>query len=173
MITVISGTNRLDSYTKRVANQYSKILKEMGEEVRFFSLEDLPKDFISSDLYGNRSSEFQSVLDEMVVPVNKFVFIIPEYNGSFPGVVKTFIDGIPPKFFHTKKVGLIGVSSGQAGNLRGQEHLTGIFQYLKMFVHYNKLKISHVDKVLDADGLFTSEADLNRLIEHATQMSEF
>ena len=34
----------------------------------------------------------------------KFVFIVPEYNGSFPGVLKTFIDGLAfPDTFEQKK----------------------------------------------------------------------
>lgn len=173
MITVISGTNRTDSYTKVVAEQYVEILRNEGQEVGFYSLDSLPKEFIVSDLYGERSQEFKSVIEQFFVPVNKFVFIIPEYNGSFPGIVKTFIDAIPPKLFHNKKAGIIGVSSGLAGNLRGQEHLTGILQYLKMFVHYNKLKLSHIDKIMDMSGTFKDEKDHSRLAEHAHQMISF
>jgi NAD(P)H-dependent FMN reductase len=54
--------------------------------------------------------------------------------------------------WHRKKVLLTGVSTGRAGNLRGMEHLTGVWLYLKMHVHHNRLPISTVDKVLDRNN---------------------
>jgi chromate reductase len=82
--------------------------------------------------------------------------VSPEYNGSFPGVLKLFLDALSvkdyKKTFSGKRVSLIGVASGRAGNFRGMEHLTGIFNYLNMIVMPNKLPISSVEKVIDEKG---------------------
>ena len=65
----------------------------------------------------------------------KYVFVVPEYNGSFPGVLKAFIDGLDfPTTFAGKKCALIGVSQGWRGGSTGLSHLTDIFHYLKMDV---------------------------------------
>ncbi len=39
MITIIAGTNRMDSYTLKVAKEYQRILAEKGLGVKLFSLE--------------------------------------------------------------------------------------------------------------------------------------
>lgn len=173
IITVVSSTNRAESYTFSVSQLYHQILQENGVESRLLSLMDLPDNYLKSDLYGQRTPEFKEIIDQYVSGVNKFVFVAPEYNGSYPGVLKSFIDGVPPRLFNTKKAGIIGVSSGAAGNLRGQEHLTGVLHYLKVFVHYNKLKLSGIDKAFDANRQIAHEDYLVRLKDHAKDMIAF
>jgi len=93
-----------------------------------------------------------------VLPHQKFIFIIPEYNGTFPGVLKAMIDNSDVmKVWHNKKALLTGVSSGRAGNLRGMDHLASSLQYMKMSVHYNKLPISVINKVMDTNGRLNEE----------------
>jgi len=59
-----------------------------------------------------------------------------------------------------KKIALAGVATGRGGNLRGLDHLTGIFHYLNVHVMPFKLPISVV-AVLIKDGKVTSEFLLN------------
>jgi NAD(P)H-dependent FMN reductase len=107
------------------------------------------------------------LLKDFILPAQKFVFIAPEYNGSFPGILKVFLDAIPPEMNRGKKSALIGVSSGRAGNLRGMDHLTGILNYLGMHVHPNKLPISSVLSLMDAEGNFRDEITKTVLEKHA------
>jgi NAD(P)H-dependent FMN reductase len=163
-ITIISATNRLDSNTEKIADYYLNVLKKKGVDVQLFSLKDLPASFISSDLYGNRSPEFQQVIDSLVEKQTKFIFISPEYNGSFAGVLKVFLDAIPPKYWENNKACLVGVSSGRAGNLRGLEHLTNILNYLKINVYHNKLPISLVTNLLN-ESQQLSDLETQKVIE--------
>lgn len=156
-ITVISGTNREDSHTEKIARHYESVLHAKGERVHYFSLKDLPSDFISSDLYGKRSGAFQQIIDRYVTDQHKFVFVSPEYNGSFAGVLKVFLDAVPPRLWADNKACLVGVSSGRAGNLRGLEHLTNILNYLKVNVYHNKLPISRVDTLMNGVGIKDEE----------------
>jgi chromate reductase len=162
-ITLISATNRQDSNTEKVANYYYTQLKGKGVNVSLLSLKTLPESFLTSDLYGNRSPEFQSIIDTYITDETKFIFISPEYNGSFAGVLKVFLDAIPPRLWADNKACLVGVSSGRAGNLRGLEHLTNILNYLKVNVYHNKLPISIVDKLLDPTGNII-DADTQKVI---------
>jgi chromate reductase len=154
-ITIISATNRVDSNTARVANCYLSTLKDKGIEAEIFSLKDLPESVLHSDLYGKRSEDFQKIIDTFIVSQNKFIFISPEYNGSFAGILKVFLDAVPPKMWTENKACLVGVSTGRAGNLRGMDDLTNILNYLKINVYHNKLPISRVDTLLDAKGNLT------------------
>lgn len=156
-ITLISATNRQDSNTAKVAKYYASELKKRNVEIIELSLSELPHSFLTSDLYGQRSTEFQAIIDAKIEKQTRFIFISPEYNGSFAGVLKVFLDAIPPKLWMDNKACLVGVSSGRAGNLRGMEHLTNILNYLKVNVYHNKLPISLVDKLLDANGNLSDE----------------
>jgi chromate reductase len=163
-ITIISATNRLDSNTEKVANYYKTALKTKGIDVELFSLKDLPETVLHTDLYGKRSEGFQKIIDKYIDTQSKFIFITPEYNGSFAGVLKVFLDAIPPRMWTENKACLVGVSTGRAGNLRGMEHLTNILNYLKVNVYHNKLPISRVDTLLDANG-FLSDSETQKVID--------
>ena len=154
-ITIISATNRVDSNTEKVANYYKSALKGKGVDVEIFSLKDLPESVLHTDLYGKRSEGFQKIIDTYIANQTQFIFIAPEYNGSFAGILKVFLDAIPPRMWTDNKACLVGVSTGRAGNLRGLEHLTNILNYLKINVYHNKLPISRVDTLLDANGNLT------------------
>ncbi|RZM30461.1 MAG: NADPH-dependent oxidoreductase [Pedobacter sp.] len=152
MITIISGTNRPSSNTIKVAKYYQKTLMLKGLESTVFSLEDLPDNLIASDLYGKRSEEF-AVIQELVNQTTKFLFIIPEYNGSFPGVLKTFIDACNfPDSFYDKKAALVGVSSGKYGNIRGVDHFGGVCSYLHLNVLPLRIHIASIKTELDENG---------------------
>ena len=126
-------------------------------EAGVLSLMDLPPNLIQTDLFGKRSEAFRLILDT-VNQTDKFVFIIPEYNGSFPGVLKVFIDACDfPESFYEKKAALVGVSSGKYGNIRGIDHFTGVCHYFNMHVLPLKLHIANIKTELDADGNFFKE----------------
>ncbi|RVU01522.1 NADPH-dependent oxidoreductase [Mucilaginibacter limnophilus] len=152
MILVISSTNRAGSSTLKLAKYYIKRLREKGAEAELLSLEDLPDTLIATDLYGKRSEAFMPIQD-MVTRAEKFVFIIPEYNGSFPGVLKTFVDACAwPDSFYEKKAALVGVSSGRYGNIRGVDHFTGVCNYMHLHVLPLKIHIPLVRTELNEEA---------------------
>ncbi|HEV2833146.1 MAG TPA: NAD(P)H-dependent oxidoreductase [Hanamia sp.] len=162
MYTIISGTNRIGSYTERVAQQYEKILREKNIEAKIFSLKNFDP--------LHRNEAFLLTETEILIPTQKFIFIVPEYNGSYPGVLKAMIDNSDiRKVWHYKKALLTGVSTGRAGNLRGMDQLADTLHYLKMNVHYNKLPISVIDKIMDENGSLNTET--LRVIDD--QLNEF
>lgn len=152
MITIISGTNRPNSNTLKLALYYQKQLTKLGVESTLLSLEDLPPNLLVSDLYGARSSDFAKILS-IVNATEKFLFVIPEYNGSYPGSLKLFIDAceFPASFYH-KKAALVGHSSGKYGNIRGVDHFTGVCHYMQMHVMPLKIHIPYIRQELDEHG---------------------
>lgn len=145
MITIISGTNRKDSMTLRVAKVYEELLSQKAEDVKLLSLENKS--------VWERNKDMQEIEKEYLIPSKKFVFVMPEYNGSFPGILKTMIDNSDIKkcWWH-KKAMMVGVADGRAGNLRGMEHMTNILHYVKVNVLYNKVPISRINEEVDKMG---------------------
>lgn len=173
MITIIAATNRPNSNSLKIAGLYLQLLKKLGVESELLSLENVPADIAFNELFGNRSLEFQKILDKYIIPAEKYVIIAPEYNGSFPGILKTFIDAMKPELIRGKKAALIGVSSGRAGNLRGLDHLTGILHYLGLHVHPNKLPVSSVLNLIDEKNNLTDEITIASLEKHAADFSKW
>lgn len=153
MISIISSTNRLNSNSLKVANKCQDILFEKEIENKLLSLESLPEDFIFNNSYGNRTPEYLDLTVKYMSVPKKIVFIIPEYNGSFPGVLKAFIDSLDHLSMGGKKACLIGLSSGHAGALRALDHFTAVLHHLKIEVYSDKPKLSGIDKLINENQL--------------------
>ncbi|TXH56565.1 MAG: NADPH-dependent oxidoreductase [Bacteroidia bacterium] len=163
MITVISGTNRKNSMTLKVAQYYYKELQKKEVNTHLISLEELP--------VWHRSEELLKVEQELLIPTEKFLFIMPEYNGSFPGILKLLIDNTDIRqCWWYKKAAMVGVADGRGGNLRGIEHMTNILHYLRMNVLYNKIPLSRINEEIDKDGNLLIPATANAI---AHQINEF
>lgn len=161
MTTIISSTNRAGSASLKLAQYYQKTLLENGLKTNLLSLSDLPDNLIATDMYGKRSPEFQKIQD-LVNETQKFIFIIPEYNGSFPGILKTFIDCCKfPESFRDKKAILVGLANGTYGNVRGVEHFTGICNYIGLNVLPLRLHIPKFNTEIDEQGELTNPATIN------------
>jgi chromate reductase, NAD(P)H dehydrogenase (quinone) len=170
---IISATNRPGSSTLKVAKYYQKQLSEKGIDAGLLSLSELPDNLIKTDMYGQRSAEFQ-VIQELITKTDKFLFIIPEYNGSFPGVLKVFIDACTfPESFYDKKAALVGISSGKYGNIRGIDHFTGVCHYMHLNVMSLKLHIANIKNELNADGEFFKEDTLKFTNEQLDKIIKF
>lgn len=180
MITVISGTNRRNSEALDFARFYVDILrKRSGEEVKLLALEEESHAWFHPDMYKEegQSADLAALQDEYMIPADKFVFVIPEYNGSFPGVVKLFLDACSVRryseTFSGKKAALLGVASGRAGNLLGMDHLTGILHFLGVVVLPNKLPVSSIGKIKDSAGNIV-DGETRKVIEkQAEQLLAF
>jgi NAD(P)H-dependent FMN reductase len=159
MITIISGTNRKGSNTYKIAKEYQRVLEEKGIKAGLFSLEGV-------DVMHN-NAEFRRIENEILVPTTAFIIISPEYNGSFPGVLKMLFDSSHSHemWFH-KKALLTGVATGRAGNLRGMDHLADVLNYLKITVHHNKLPISAVNSIVSPEGKITDENTQKAINQH-------
>jgi chromate reductase len=152
MTTIISATNRPGSHTFKLAQYYQQKLREKGTEAGLLSLTELPANLIQTDLYGKRSPEFMPIQD-IITRTDKFLFVIPEYNGSFPGVLKVFIDACSfPESFYEKKAALVGLSSGKYGNIRGIDHFTGVCHYIHLNIMSLKIHIASINKEMDQNG---------------------
>lgn len=178
MILIINGTNRPNNKSKYISEYCKNYLADtLNEEVRYLNLEQITPEIISHQMYkaDGQALFLNEIQDELIVPIQRWIVISPEYNGSFPGILKLFFDALSVRkykeSFAGKKVGLIGTSTGRAGNLRGMEHLTSFLNYLRITVFHNKLPVSSIGNVLSNDGQIDEEqkAALNAYLEEYIQ----
>lgn len=175
MITIFHGTARNDSNSKKVAAIYDKILGEKNVQHFYFTLENLETSIFNATFYTQpKSEQLINIEDGILAPTDKYIFVIPEYHGSFPGMFKAFIDACDvKKCFHNKKACIVGVADGRAGNLRGMEHLTNIFNHLRMNVLHLKVPLSQISAHLDENGNLTNEEYLKMIYQQIDLFLEF
>jgi NAD(P)H-dependent FMN reductase len=174
MILIIATTNRKNSKTYKVAEYYQSLLNNVKADNEILSLENLPEDFAFSALYENsgKNPEFNLHKDRMD-KADKFVFIVPEYNGSFPGVLKTFIDGLGwPNSLTKKKAAIVSISDGSLGGAIASSHLTDIFHYLNCNVLSTLVRIPFMKKNF-VDGTIKDDFIKKLLADQAGLLSEF
>lgn len=173
MITVIQATNRPDSNTEFVSRQIIELLREQYQgPIGYVSMVDLPPEILPSSLYKKDEvpEKLRLIQDQWMIPAEKFIWILPEYNGSFPGVLKLFIDAISVRHcdetFKLKKSMLIGVATGRSGNIRGMDHLSGILMHMKSVVYPRLLPVSRISELMDDQGRIHHAPTLKSLEDH-------
>jgi NAD(P)H-dependent FMN reductase len=173
MITIISGTNKRNSNSRLIAEHYQKALTEKGHDVKMLCLSEVDFGFVNNKMYSDRPEGVNDLQSEYFDPAEKFIFVVPEYNGSIPGALKLLIDALDVRSaFREKKAALAGVATGRAGNLRGLDHLTGILHHMRTNVMPGNLPISKVKEFLDKEG--NLDPDTYRLIrDHADRFLKF
>lgn len=153
LYTIISGTHRKDSNTLKIARYYESLLQKQQKNYEFFTLEEWKT--------LDRDEHFIQLEKKYLIPATKLIFIVPEYNASIPGILKLMIDCADYKAaWNHKKALITGVATGRSGNVRGIDHLSNILQYLNVTVFPNKLPISLVHTLMDAEGMLKDEKTL-------------
>ncbi len=163
---IIAGTNRPESRTRKIADFYRNTLIIKGIEPEMVFLEGM-------DL-NQRSPELEALEADVLIPAEKLIFILPEYNGSYPGALKTMIDLLDyKKVWQGKKALLTGIATGRAGNLRGLDHLTASLQYLQVVVHPNKIPISQIHTLMDDQGILVDEGTKKTIVRQVDEFISF
>lgn len=163
---IISGTNRKDSNTFQVGELYQQVFKSFGINADLLSLTGLEVSF--------SNEQYLQIESGLLIPANKFIFITPEYNGSYPGVLKSMIDISDYKrCWWNKKALLVGISTGRAGNLLGMGHLTAVLHNLKMIVHPNQLPISSIHTLKNDQGQFADKATVKAIHNQVQEFVNF
>ena len=173
MITVISGTNRPGSNTRKIAVLIQEMLEGTGEEVTLLDLAELPTEIFADSSYASKPGSF-AAFQEQMIETDGVLTVIPEYNGSFPGALKYFIDMLSfPESLYEKPAAFVGISSGRWGGLRAVEHLEMVFQYRHAHLFGRRCFIPGVGRILDENGRLTDPDVAERLKKTALDFARF
>jgi len=147
-----------------------QLYREARVPAELYSLEQLPPDVFRPEAYADKPPAVQTIQQRVLDAAGLHV-VTPEYNGSFPGVLKYFIDLLKfPESFDRKPAAFVGVTVGTWGALRAVEQLQMVFGYRHAHLYPDRVFISGVrDKIAAGGGL--SDIDLERRL--ARQVSGF
>ncbi|HEV3410253.1 MAG TPA: NAD(P)H-dependent oxidoreductase, partial [Chthoniobacterales bacterium] len=79
------------------------------------------------------------------------ILVVPEYNHSFPGLLKHALDTNLEEYIH-KAVGICGVSAGPFGGTRVIEHLLPVMRELGLVTTFTDVNFGNVGKLFTEDG---------------------
>jgi NAD(P)H-dependent FMN reductase len=173
MILIISGTNRPESNTRKVARRVEAIYESLGVEFQGLDLAELPPEIFSPTSYAEKPASFKRFSDAILASEG-VVIVTPEYNGGIPGILKYFIDMLPfPESFERLPVCFVGLAAGIWGALRPVEQLQAIFGYRDAFIFPERVFMPGIGKLLDESGQFTNGDLPKRLNQQAAGFVEF
>ena len=151
-ILIISGSNRPDSNTLKIARIIERHYQDLDLPVELYSLEQMPADVFTPQAYVTKPDAFVEVQRRVVVAPGLHV-VTPEYNGSCPGVLKHFIALLQcPESCESKPVAFVGIAAGGWGGLRAVEQLQMVFGYRHAHVYPERVFVPNVSDELDVQG---------------------
>jgi chromate reductase, NAD(P)H dehydrogenase (quinone) len=174
MITIIAGTNRPGSNTLKLAKQLEPMYQAAGNETCILDLMQLPAEVFQPGVYAEKPEQFTREFVEPVLQADGLVVVCPEYNGSFAGILKYFVDLLPfPESFECRPVAFVGIAAGQFGGLRPVEQMQQVFGYRNAYVFNRRVFITGAYKVFDAEGAITDPDLVLRLQDQAVKFTGF
>ncbi len=144
-IPVILGTAREGRYSEHVAKLVLTIANTFDIETELIDVKDFE---VSHTIPSWEESEKTKRWKDIAKRASGFLFVIPEYNRSYPGEFKLLLD-MAYKEYEGKAVGVVGVSSGKIGGARMIEHLMQIFMYLQMRAVIPSVYVGLVQELID------------------------
>jgi NAD(P)H-dependent FMN reductase len=173
VLTLISGTNRPGSNTRKVAAQVEEIYRSLGVPLAVLDLAKLPPEIFAASSYGEKPKSFEPFA-QGVLNATGLIVVTPEYNGGMPGVLKYFIDMLKfPESFDRRPACFVGLSAGQWGALRPVEQLQMIFGYRNAFLYPDRVFLPGIGDLLGEDGRLTDAELVKRLRAQAAGYVEF
>jgi NAD(P)H-dependent FMN reductase len=173
MITLLIGTNRPGSATRKIARHIEEMYAELKVPLQALDLAQLPPEIFSPASYAEKPKSFHPFA-AAVLQSDGLHVITPEYNGSVPGVLKYFIDMLKfPESFERRPVCFTGLSAGLWGALRPVEQLQAIFGYRNAHIYPDRVFMPGIHDLLDDQGRLKSPELLQRLRKQVEGFVEF
>lgn len=171
---ILAGTDREGSNTLKVSEIIKEFYKSEGEEVEIIDLREVKKSLETGPHYGKNQPDFILHYTEKVLHAEGLIVVVPEYNGSMPGILKYFIDHLKfPESFEYRPVCFVGLG-GIFGGLRPVEHLQQVFGYRNAFIYpervfliniWNQLKENRIQDPLMSQLLIKQVRGFRRFVD--------
>jgi NAD(P)H-dependent FMN reductase len=156
-IPVILGTARKGRASAHVARfVVEELRKREGVVTELIDIGQLslPVDDAGEAIKDPAFSAKMSAADALVI-------VAPEYNHSFPGLLKHALDSNLKEYIH-KAVGIVGVSAGPFGGTRVIESFLPVLRELGLVTIFADVNVGSVHKVFDEPGRLLEPAYVRR-----------
>ena len=172
-LTLVGGISSI-SLNKKL---YNAIINLNMEEFSFETFDIAALPYFSQDI-ENDPPDFVTNLKEMIREAEAVLFITPEYNRSFPGVLKNAIDwGSRPyghNLWNKKPAAILGASPGSTGTFGAQHHLRQSLSYLNMRVMGQpELYFGFADKAFNKNGELINDKSKELIVNFFNEFSDW
>jgi NAD(P)H-dependent FMN reductase len=146
-IPVILGTTRKGRMSAAAAAFVAgELARRPGVATELIDIAAMPLrvDDAGEGIRDERFAERMALADALVI-------VSPEYNHSFPGLLKHVLDSCLEQYIH-KAAGIVGVSAGPFGGTRGIQDLLPVLRELGLVTIFWDLNFGNVAQVFDGAG---------------------
>ena len=156
-IPVILGTTRKGRMSEHAARfVHGELKKQNGVTSELIDIRALPLP-VDDAGEGVKDAGFSAAMNA----ADALVIVTPEYNHSFPGLLKHVLDSCLKEYIH-KPVGIAAVSAGLFGGARAIENMLPVLRELGLVTIFWDVNFGNVSKVFDPSGKLLEEAYVRR-----------
>ncbi len=180
-ILVFAGSTRADSLNRKLARATAEALQRTGLQTTLADLRDYPMPIYDGDLeLAEGLPPHAKAFKELLRSHDAFVIASPEYNGSFPALVKNAIDWASrPEpgekhlaTFRGKTAALLSASPGPGGGQRGLRHLRELLEMIGVTVLSTQVTVPRAIEAFDSDGRLVRTADIDAVSRLASDVGQ-
>ena len=172
VLTLVGGISR-DSLNKKLFHGIEGLNLE-NFSFHHFDIASLP--YFSQDIEMDPPDKVTEYKDK-IRECQALLVVTPEYNRSYPGVLKNAIDwGSRPygqNLWDKKPAAILGASPGNIGTFGAQHHLRQVFSYLNMYVLGQPEFYFNSTGAFDDKGVLTNEKTKHLLQKFFDEFYEF
>jgi len=157
-IPLILGTARQGRESEHAARfVFERAKARAGVETEFIDVRTLP---MKLDDAGEQMKDpkFAATIERC----DGLIIVTPEYNHSFPGLLKHALDMCLKEYIH-KAVGICGVSAGAFGGSRVIESLLPVMRELGLVTIFEDVNFGKVGTLFDEHGQLLDENFVRRV----------
>jgi NAD(P)H-dependent FMN reductase len=159
-ISILSSSTRIDRLSHRVALGLEKMINEIGEHsvsVLDLATYDLPIMEEVLHRHPNPPQGLEAFADQ-IRRSDACLFVSPEYNGTFTSALKNAVDYLSEGEFSKKTIGVVSVSTGPLGGIRGALSMQQLVLGVSGFPIPQMLLVPQVAQKFDETGNITDPA---------------
>jgi NAD(P)H-dependent FMN reductase len=157
-IPLILGTARQGRESEHAARLvFEQTKKRAGVETEFIDVRTLP---MKLDDAGEQMKDpkFSATIERC----DGLIIVTPEYNHSFPGLLKHALDMNLKEYIH-KAVGICGVSAGVFGGARVIESLLPVLRELGLVTIFEDVNFGKIGTLFDERGNLVGQNVVRRV----------
>lgn len=180
-ILAFAGSTRKNSYNQAIVEAAAKGAEEAGAEVTLISLADYEMPIFNEDLESEQGIPANAqAFKELLMSHDGFLIASPEYNSSYPALLKNAIDWASRKAgdepvlgaFKGKVAGIMAASEGALGGIRVLVTLRMLLGNIGTFVLPTQKAVGKVNTLLNEQGRVSDEKTLKALKAIGRQVVE-
>jgi chromate reductase len=175
-VGIIVGSLRKQSFSMHIAKYIAGALPEDMEPifVSIGALEMFNQDFDDEGITPASWEKFR----EQIEATDGFLFVTPEYNRSFPAVIKNALDVASRPYgrnvWDGKPAGIVSVSPGPIGGSLANNHLRQPMMFLNIRLMTDPEQyVANAAAILDENGNVTDEHKKSSFAQYAEALGDW